>query len=93
MRVVSDRAGYSASAVVVAYAEEVEDRTIECADIGNDQEQHRLSWLESIRTRQTPASGVDLGTKVMVIVDLATRSMWTGKAYAFDADRMRVREI
>lgn len=70
------------------YAEEIEERTIECPDIGNDQEQHRLGWLEAIRTRQAPPSGVDLGTKVMVIVDLATRSLWDGHSYAFDPATM-----
>jgi predicted dehydrogenase len=75
------------------YAEEVEERTIECEDIGNDQEQHRVSWLECIRKRETPASGVELGTKVMVIVDLATRSMWDGHAYSFDPKTMQATRI
>jgi hypothetical protein len=29
-------------------------------------------------------SGVDLATKMMVAVGLATRSMWEGNAFAFD---------
>ena len=75
------------------YAEEVEERTIECPDIGNDQEQHRLSWIDAIRTRTTPPSGVELGAKVMVIVDLATRSMWDGHAYSFDPKTMKATRI
>lgn len=66
------------------FAEEVDERTVECPDIGNDQEQHRLGWLEAIRTRQAPPSSVELGAKVMAVVDLATRSMWDGHAYTFD---------
>jgi hypothetical protein len=70
------------------YTEELDEKTIECPDIGDDQDQHRLGWLSAIRTRQAPLSGVELGTKVMVIVDLATRSMWDGKAYKFDPKTM-----
>ncbi|MFN0058737.1 MAG: Gfo/Idh/MocA family protein [Planctomycetota bacterium] len=70
------------------YSEEVEERTVECEDIGNDQDMLRLNWLHAIRTREQNASPVELGTKVMVIVDLATRSMWDGKAYAFSPASM-----
>ena len=61
---------------------------IECPDIGNDQNVMRLDWLSSIRTRKQPYSSVDLGTKVMVVVDLATRSIWDGQAYRFDPETM-----
>ncbi len=70
------------------YAEELEPKKVECPDIGNDQDVHRLGWLRSIRTREKPESSVELGLKVMVIVDLATRSMWEGGAFAFDPSRM-----
>ena len=76
------------------YGEEIEERVIQGEDNKMDsQDQLRLQWLESIRSRQQPNSTIDLGTRVMVIVDLATRSMWTGKAYGFDPVKMRVREI
>jgi predicted dehydrogenase len=75
------------------YAEELEPRKIECADIGNDQDVHRLGWLQSIRSREAPPSGIDLGTKVMVIVDLATRSMWEGKAFTFDSKSMTAKAV
>jgi len=58
---------------------------------GNDQDALRLHWLECIRTRAKPASDVDLGTQVMVIVDLATRSLWQGSAFEYDPEIMRVR--
>jgi hypothetical protein len=32
---------------------------------------------------------VELGTQVMVVVDLATRSLWDGKAYRFDPKTLR----
>ena len=71
-----------------AYSEEVEPRKVECADIGDNQDAHRVGWLGAMRTREKPMSGVELGLKVMVIVDLATRSMWDGGAYGFDPRTM-----
>lgn len=71
------------------YAEEVEQKTIECPDIGNDQDAHRLHWLRCIRERIQPVSTVELGAKVMVIVDLATRSMWEGGAFTFNPRTMK----
>jgi predicted dehydrogenase len=75
------------------FSEEVEQKTIECPDIGNDQDKHRLAWFNSIRTRQAPLADIELGTKVMVIVDLATRGLWDGHAYAFDAKSMTAKQI
>lgn len=75
------------------YAEEIEPRTIECPDIGNDQDMHRLKWMKCIRTREQPDSDVEQGAKVMVIVDLATRSMWTGHAYEFDPSSLTARAV
>ncbi len=71
------------------YAEEVDETTVECPDIGNDQDAHRLYWLRCIRERAQPVATVELGTKVMVIVDLATRSMWEGGAFRFDPKTMK----
>jgi len=70
------------------WAEDVEEQTVRCPDIGNDQDVHRLGWMHSIRTRNKPDSSVELGMKVMVVVDLATRSMWEGKAFTFDPKTM-----
>ncbi len=75
------------------YADELDPETIECPDIGNDQDVHRLGWLNSIRTREAPLSGVELATKVLVMVDLATRSMWDGHAYGFDSETMRASRL
>lgn len=66
------------------FSEEVEQKTVNCPNIGDDQDAHRLGWLQSIRTREKPMSSVELGLKVMVVVDLATRSMWEGGAFSFD---------
>jgi predicted dehydrogenase len=65
------------------YVDDVDEQTVECAGV-SDQEALRLNWLSSIRTRKTPMSPVEMGFKVMVIVDLAHRSMWDGHAYTFD---------
>ncbi len=71
------------------YVDEIDADEIKCEDIGNDQDALRLNWLESIHSREPAISNIDLATKVMVIVDLASRSMWTGQAYTFDPDDMR----
>lgn len=72
------------------FAEELEEKTIECPDIGNDQDVHRLGWMHSVRTREQPFCGIELGTKVMVIVDLAQRSIWQGGAWTYDPATRKV---
>ncbi|MCA9284945.1 MAG: Gfo/Idh/MocA family oxidoreductase [Phycisphaerales bacterium] len=66
----------------------LEQERIECEDIGNDQDVHRLNFMKCVRTRERPDSDIEQGTKIMVIVDLATRSMWEGGAYRFDPKTM-----
>jgi hypothetical protein len=75
------------------YAEEIEERTIEGVEAGDPQDLLRLDWLECVRTRAKPKSDVDLGTSVMVIVDLATRSLWERKAFGFDPESLKVRKL
>ena len=72
---------------------DLEERDIELPNIGNDQDAHRVAWLKSIRTREKPVADVELSTKIMVIVDLATRSMWEKKAFEFDPSTMRARAV
>jgi len=74
-----------------SYADVASPETITCPDIGNDQHQLRLNWLESIRSREPAVSNIDLASKVMVAVDLATRSLWEGSTFRFDPESMRVR--
>jgi predicted dehydrogenase len=76
------------------YADEIEAREIQPppGSRQNDQDALRLHWLESIRTRKPSMSDVDLGTKVMVIVDLATRALWQGGAFRYDPERRTVRK-
>lgn len=71
------------------YAEDMAGYKVECPDIGDDQDAHRVGFLHSVRTREKPDSSVELGMKVMVIVDLATRSMWEGGAFTFDPKTMK----
>jgi predicted dehydrogenase len=71
------------------FVDDIDEERIECEDIGNDQDQLRLNWLECIRTRQPAKSNIDLASKVLVAVDLATRSMWEGHAFTFDPKTMR----
>lgn len=77
------------------YADEIEERQIEAPpDNGlGDHDKLRLHWLNAIRTRGTVESDIDLGTKVMVIVDLATRSLWEGAAFRYDPERQKVRKV
>ena len=75
------------------FADEVEERTIPGVEQGDSQDLLRLKWLECIRTRAPSPSPVDLGARVMVIVDLATRSMWEGGAFGFDPATLEVRKL
>ncbi len=75
------------------YYDLIEPMRVECPDIGNDQDLMRLNWLKAMRDRKQPSSTVDFATKVMVVVDLATRSLWDGHAYEFDRETMRVTRI
>ena len=75
------------------FANEVDERTVTGEDHGDDQDALRLRWLECIRTREPSPSPVELGAKVMVIVDLATRSMWEGGAFEFDPQSQKVRKL
>lgn len=75
------------------YAEEIEEYTFEGPDLGNTQDLLRLHWLECMRSRGRPVSDVELGTRVMVAVDLATRSLWEGKAFAFDPATLSARSL
>ena len=73
------------------YADDVDPETVNCETVGNDQDQHRVNWLNAIRTREKPLSDIDLGSKIMVVVDLAARSMWEGKAFHFDPEEQVIR--
>jgi predicted dehydrogenase len=75
------------------YVDEVDEETVECPEMPNDQELLRLNWFQCIRSREPAISNVDHATKVLVIVDLATRSMWEGSAFEFDPDSMHVRKV
>ncbi|MCA3004119.1 MAG: Gfo/Idh/MocA family oxidoreductase [Planctomycetaceae bacterium] len=75
------------------YSEDFDEQTIQCPDIGNDQDMHRLKWCSCIRTRELPDSDVEQGSKVMVIVDLATRSIWDGGAWEFDYRSLTARKV
>lgn len=75
------------------FVDEVDEMTVPGEDQGDSQDQLRLQWLAAIRSQGPSPSPVELGTKVMVIVDLATRSLWEGSAFGFDPATMRVRKL
>ena len=72
------------------YVDEVDPLEEKFEGMPDDQDQHRLNWLACIRTREQPFGDVDTATKIMVMVDLATRSMWENRAFAFDPDALEV---
>ncbi|MEZ5977896.1 MAG: Gfo/Idh/MocA family oxidoreductase [Planctomycetota bacterium] len=71
------------------FVDDIDGETISCRG-GDWQDELRLNWLSCIRTREPNRSTVDLGLKHMVVVDLATRSLWNGGAYNFDSFTGRV---
>ena len=75
------------------FANEVEERTVDGEDHGDDQDELRRRWLDAIRTRGPSPSPVELAAKVMVIVELASRSMWEGAAFSFDPGHRKVRKL
>tara|TARA_R110000782_G_scaffold259836_1_gene350599 strand:+ start:6718 stop:8067 length:1350 start_codon:yes stop_codon:yes gene_type:complete len=75
------------------YVDDVDREEITCEDIGNDQDQLRLNWLACMRSRQPAQSNIDLASKVMVAVALASKSMWDGHAYSFDPETLKSARI
>jgi hypothetical protein len=74
------------------YAEDMEPSTIECAAI-EDQRTLRLDWLRSVRTRGMNMSPVQMATRVMVVVDLATRALWQDGSWTFDPSTRTVAQV
>ncbi|MBK8179305.1 MAG: Gfo/Idh/MocA family oxidoreductase [Planctomycetes bacterium] len=72
------------------FAEEIEEQTFKSPEIPPDQDAHRLHWLDCMRTRKPSIGDVETAAKVMVIVDLATKSLWSKGAYTFDPDKLAV---
>jgi predicted dehydrogenase len=70
-----------------------EPTVINGREIRGEQNLLRLHWLDCIRSREAPISDIQLGTQIMVIVDLATRSLWEGGAFEFDLGRQKVRKL
>ncbi|MBK7643098.1 MAG: Gfo/Idh/MocA family oxidoreductase [Planctomycetes bacterium] len=73
------------------FAEQVDEKTIVCEPMGDDQNELRLNWLSCMRTREPVRSPVSLATQMMVVVDLGVRSLWDGKAWMFDPKTQRAR--
>jgi hypothetical protein len=69
------------------FADEVEVQSVKFEPF-DWQDLLRMNWLHCIRTREQNLSPVELGTKVMVIVDLATRSLGEGGAFGFSPASM-----
>ncbi len=72
------------------FADDIDAKTIQSKKGWGPQDKLRKNWLHSVRTRKPNRSPVSLGALVMVIVDLATRSMWGGGAYRFDPASLTV---
>jgi len=70
------------------FAEEKDEQSVKGTEL-DTQDALRLNWLKCVRTRDQVASTVEFGTRHMVIVDLATRSLWEGGAYTFDPKSLK----
>lgn len=76
------------------WADEIEEREVAPeGEVLDPQEMLRRHWVDCIRTRQSAVSDVELGTKVMVIVDLAQRSFWEKAAFGYDPRSGKVRKL
>ncbi len=71
------------------FVDDVDPQEIDCETM-DWQDALRADWLDCVRTRKPNRSKVDLGVHHMVAVELATRSLWDGKAYRFDAAEGRI---
>ena len=87
-RDLAKRVGLSEASIKRVFAEEIEEQTFKSAPVPADQDAHRLHWLDCIRTRKPAIGDVETAAKVMVIVDLATKSLWTKSAYTFDPSKL-----
>ena len=74
------------------FTDDVDPQTIDCS-YSDEQGKLRLNWLSCVRTREPNRSTVDLGLKHMIVVDLATRSMWDKRSYRFDPYTMRAEAV
>ena len=45
---------------------DIDEKKIECPDIGNDQDVHRKNWLHCIRTREKPLADSITGTVTVI---------------------------
>ena len=75
------------------FADELEVRDYDAPDTGDSQDQLRVHWVECMGGKEQVLSDIELGTKVMTIVDLATRSLWDGRAYRFDPHSLKAHSI
>jgi predicted dehydrogenase len=74
------------------FVDDVDEQTIECPGV-NSQDELRRNWLGCIRSREPVRSPVAFGARHMVIVDLATRSLWQGGAFEFDPATMKAKLV
>ncbi|MCE9594557.1 MAG: Gfo/Idh/MocA family oxidoreductase [Planctomycetes bacterium] len=66
------------------FVNDVDAREVQCLEGGDSQDNLRLDFFRSVRTRQPNASPIEWACKAMVVIDLATRSLWDGAAWEFD---------
>ena len=69
------------------FVDDIDEQTVKLPG-GDWQDLLRLNFFEAVRTRSQNISQVDMASKVMVVVDLATRAMWEGSAWNFDPETL-----
>jgi predicted dehydrogenase len=67
-----------------AFLEDVGEEIEAFEAMAEPQDELRADWLTCMRTRQPNRSPIELACQAMVIIDLATRSLWGGAAWGFD---------
>jgi predicted dehydrogenase len=70
------------------FHEELDPQEIQCLGGDDPQNDLRLNFFKSVRTREPNQSPIEYACKAMVIIDLATRSLWDQRAYEFDPKTM-----
>jgi predicted dehydrogenase len=75
------------------WAKEVDRKEVQCLGGSDPQDDLRLNFFKSVRTRQPNQSPIENACKAMVIIDLATRSLWDGRAWSFDPKTMTANAV
>lgn len=72
------------------WADEIEQEDVPVVGPGEDHNEHRKNWIESIRANKQPNCDIDLGLRVQTIVSMAEASYRQSKMATFDPQKMKI---